>query len=466
MRWVCILFPDLPLEALAPPLETPAAVYQQRGSRKLLLVTNALAEKRGLHAGMGVPSALGLVPELTVLERKPDAEHAAIHDAACWAYRFGSPVTYDVQRHAIWVEVERSISLFGGWAALALRMKSPQDAPTYRKQWGVAPTQSCALLMASASGGFKHGILKKEQIAPSIGALSLDLLPLPADRIEILKGAGLQKIAEVLAIPRDALGRRVGKEALLALDRLLGLSPEVYRTFEPPDRYRRRFEFAEPVETTQAILFPLKMMVGEFCRYLYTRDVSVQDFALRMIDTRKRVAVHGLSLMSPSRDSARLLLVLKEKLDRIELIDGILEIVLEAERFEVASAIQDDLFGSAVAQGQSFLELKERLTARLGKHAVRQIAVSGDPRPEASTTEPGGPIIPATLHPPRPLWLLPHPHRIEPKRLLSPPERIERGWFIDNDAPRDYFMAQDEKDRVCWVYRNPNGEFYLHGYWG
>ena len=466
MRWVCILFPDLPLEALAPPLEIPAAVYQQRGSRKLFLVTNALAAKRGLHAGMGVPSALGLVPELIVLERKLDAERAAIHDAACWAYRFGSPVTFDAQRHAVWIEVERSISLFGGWAALALRMKSPQDAPTYRKQWGVAPTQACAYLMASASGGFKHGILRTDQIAPSIGALSIDLLPFAPDRIETLKGAGLSKIAEVLAIPRDALGRRIGKDSLLALDRLLGLTPEVYRTFEPPDHYRRRFEFSEPVETTQAILFPLKMMIGEFCRYLYTRDVSVQDFALRMTDTRKRVSVHGLGLMSPSRDPARLLLVVKEKLDRITLIDGILEIVLEADRFAAATAIQDDLFGSAVAQGQSFLELKERLTARLGKDAVRQIAVSGDLRPESSTTEPGGNVVSPTLHPPRPLWLLPRPRRIEPKRLLSPPERIERGWFIDSDAPRDYFMAQDAKDRVCWVYRNPDGEFYLHGYWG
>jgi len=141
--------------------------------------------------------------------------------------------------------------------------------------------------------------------------------------------------------------------------------------------------------------------------------------------------------------------ILKERLDRIALIDGILEIFLEADRFAAATAIQDDLFGSAVAQGQSFLELKERLVARLGQHASRQIPVSGDPRPEAATTEPGGPLIPPTLHPPRPLWLLPCPRRIEPKRSLSPSERIARGWFIDSDAPRDFFMAQDEKDRVC-----------------
>lgn len=465
MRWVCIYFPDLPLEALAPPLETPAAVYQTRGNRKLLLVTNSIANQRGLGAGMGLPSALGLVPELTALERRPDAERDAIHGAACWAYRFGSPVTLDAQRHALWVEVGNSLKVFGGWKPLARKMASPDGAPPFRKQWGVAPTLACAYLMANANGGFKHGILGKDQIVQAISPLPVELLPLPQDRIAILRGAGLTQIAEVLNIANDALGRRLGKEALRALDQLFGRTPEVFKPFEIPARYRRPFEFSDPVETTEAMLFPLRMMIDEFCRYLYTRDASAQEFTLRMIDSRKRVSTHTVGLMSPSRDPARLLLVLKEKLDRIQIEDGILEIVLEADRFEEANVIQDDLFGSAAVVGQRFTELKERLTARLGKEVVRQIAVSADARPEAATCAPSKEVIPGDHHPPRPLWLVQRPRRVTPTRLLTPPERLELGWFDGDDAPRDYFIAQDERNRVCWVYRNPQGEYFLHGYW-
>lgn len=465
MRWVCILFPDLPLEALAPPQDVPVAVWQQQGNRKLLHIANALADKRGIHPGMGLPNALGLVPELIALERKPEAEAAAIHDAACWAYRFGSPVTLDAARHAVWVEVEKSLKLFGGWSSTARRMKLSDDAPGYRKLWGIAPNLAGAYLMATANAGFRHGILTLDDIVTAIGALPLDLLPLADKAMSILKDAGLRRIEEVLSIPRDALGRRIGKEALLSLDRLLGRAPDAFVSFQPPDHFRRRFEFSDPVETTEALLFPLKMMIGEFCRYLYSRDVSVQDFVLRMIDSRKRVDVHIVSLMSPSREPARLLLILKEKLDRITITDGILEIFLEADRFEEANAIQDDLFGSSVAVGQRFTELTERLAARLGKQAVRQIAVSADLRPEAATVNPGSHAIEGTSHPPRPLWLLPRPRRVVPKRILSTPERIELSWFDGSDAPRDYFMAQDERDRVCWVFKDIDGQYFVHGYW-
>lgn len=465
MLWVCVLFPDLPLEALAPPSDRPVAVWQTRSNRKLLVSCSGSATQRGLHPGMGLPSALGLVPDLVAMERKPDAEQAAMRDAACWAYRFGAPVTLDAQRHAVWVEVERSVSLFGGWSALARRMKAPEDAPQYRKQWGLAPNITAAYLMALARGGFRQGIFAPERVAVTISSLPLALLPLPAEALEILSGAGLQRIGEVLAIPRDGLGRRIGKDALAVLDRLTGQIPDAYESFVPPDRYRRRFEFSDPVETTQALLFPLKMMIGEFCRYLYSRDVSVQSFSLRMTDSRKRVSEHTVGLMAPSRDPARLLMVLREKLDRITLIDGILEVILQADRFEEANAIQDDLFGGNVAMGQRFQDLMERLTARLGKDAVRQLAVSGDLRPEAAMTAPGKLTVPATHHPPRPLWLLPRPRRVTPKRLLSLPERIELGWFDGDGAPRDYYMAQDEHDRVCWVFKDQAGDYFVHGYW-
>lgn len=465
MLWVCIYCPDLPLEALAPPLDTPAAVYQQSGNRKLLLVTNTLATQRGLQPGMGLPSAQGLVPELCVLERKPEAERAALEGAACWAYRFGSPVTLDAGAHALWVEVGHSLKLFGGWRALALQMKSPEGAPPYRKHWGVAPTRACAFLLARINADFRRGVQQVDQIPQTVGPLPLDLLPLVPAHIEVFRGAGLRRIGEVLAIPHDALGRRIGKDALLSLDRLLGRAPELFEAYQLPARYRRAFEFSDPVENVEAMLFPIKMMLGEFCRYLYTRDASVQEFALQLIDSRKRVSTHPIGLMSPTRHPARLLLVLREKLDQIELRDGVLEIVLLAERFEEATALQDDLFGSAQAVGQRYTELRERLAARLGQEAVRQIAVSADLRPEAAITEPGKSLVPGTHHPPRPLWLLPEPRPITPKRLLSPPERLELGWFEGEAIPRDYYLAQDQRDRVCWVYRNPKGEFLLHGYW-
>ena len=470
MHWLCIRFPDLSLEALAAPVDKPAAIIEVAGNKKRLLALNDLALKRGLQPGMSLPSALGLLPELVTYPRNPVAEDDALHSAACWAYRFGSPVTVSSHQKAVWVEVGNSLELFGGWWNLAAAVRNAKADLPRRMYFGAAPTMRCAYLLTFSEAGLDAPILRARDIPHILGPLPIRLLPLPYDARKLLHEVGLKTISEVLAIPTDSLTRRIGKEPFNDLQRLLGKATETWESFEPPQSYCRRFEFAEPTDHTEALLFPLKMMLGEFANYLCSRDVTVQQFSLRLIDSRKRVRVYPIGLMSATRNPARLLLILKEQVDRIELDDGVIEMALEAERFEPATAIQDDLFGSAANLCERFTELRERLAARLGVDAVRQIAVSPDQRPEHSMSEPttGSRInpVPGTHHPSRPLWLLPQPRRLIPRQLLSPPERLELGWWDGTQQARDYHLAEDESGRVCWVYREPGSvDWYLHGLW-
>jgi protein ImuB len=83
---------------------------------------------------------------------------------------------------------------------------------------------------------------------------------------------------------------------------------------------------------------------------------------------------------------------------------------------------------------------------------------------------------------PRPLWLLPEPiplaeqqHRPvygTPLTLLSGPERIESGWWDNQWAERDYFIARDEQHALLWIFRPrvPDAavrdRWYLHGKFG
>lgn len=463
MPWICALFPDLPLEALAVAPDRPAAVCEQAGRGRWLHGVNAEAARRGLRPGMALPAAVARLPELIALARRPQAEREALNGLACWLYRFGTPVSVCPQRQAVWVQVGPSAHLFGGWDGLVGALLA--DLPAYRAQFGVAPTLGCSLLLAVADAGLQQPVRQTGDIARAIAGLPLGLLPFDDQALRLLAGAGLRRIGEVLALPADALGRRLGGPAMLALDRLLGRAPEAWEAFVPPARYRRRVEFGDPVDNTEALLFPLKMMLGEFAAYLRARDGAVQNFVLRLRDSCRRVSAHPVGLMSPTRDPARLLRVLREQLERVRIEDGILELCLEADRFEPAAAIQDDLFGSSAMLGQQLLELRERLAARLGKDAVRQIAVSPDRRPAAAMTDPGPATVSGAHHPPRPPWLLAQPQRVVPARLLGAPERIELGWW-EGEAARDYFLAQDRAGRVCWMYRDlQDGGFYLHGLW-
>jgi protein ImuB len=83
----------------------------------------------------------------------------------------------------------------------------------------------------------------------------------------------------------------------------------------------------------------------------------------------------------------------------------------------------------------------------------------------------------------RPAWLLPEPEPLperesrpwldgRPLQLLLGPERLETGWWDDEPAQRDYFIAQAADGALVWIYRDRlpplegAGGWYLQGRFG
>lgn len=463
MLWLCIHLPALPLEGLAPLADGPVAVVEQEGARRRLIAVNASAAARGVQAGLSVPAALGLAPELKLLPRDAQAERQALETTACWAYGLGTPVTLDPASCAVWVEIRRSLRLFGGWPALRRHIAGEAGVLAYTTQYGVAPTLAAAALLARGGMGLARPLSRRGDIHLCVRDWPLHLLSLPAEATAVLHGSGLRRIGQVLSLPRDALGRRFGAAVPLLLERLLGRSAEAWQAFEPPAVYRRRFELPGSVESTEALLFPLRKLLGDFALYLRARDVAVQRFRLRFAGSRERMATLDIGLLAPSRDPQRLWLVLRERLEKVTLAEPVLELHLEADRFESATAAQGDLFGGG-AQGEALAELEERLLARLGAGAVHRLHVAADHRPEQAWSTQTQSA--QAQHPPRPLWLLREAKPLPLPRLLGPPERIECGWWDGRPQARDYHLAQDESGRRLWVYRElGSSQWRLQGLW-
>ena len=84
---------------------------------------------------------------------------------------------------------------------------------------------------------------------------------------------------------------------------------------------------------------------------------------------------------------------------------------------------------------------------------------SACPQPPASTS--------AGL---RPLWLLPAPRPISAPRytLLGAAERIETGWWDGMPVRRDYYLARDADEVLCWIFESLDapGQWFVHGYFG
>ena len=52
-----------------------------------------------------------------------------------------------------------------------------------------------------------------------------------------------------------------------------------------------------------------------------------------------------------------------------------------------------------------------------------------------------------------------------PLKLMTPPERIDCGWWHRQDMRRDYYMALATTGALLWVYRDrAQGKWFLHGF--
>ncbi len=117
MRWVCILFPQLALDAVlrqrADP-EEPLALLTGPAQRRVLQAVNGPARALGLRPGQSMSAAQALSKGFATAEYDvADIEHWQQFLAA-WAYRFSSQVSVHYPR-ALVFEIESSLGLFGPW---------------------------------------------------------------------------------------------------------------------------------------------------------------------------------------------------------------------------------------------------------------------------------------------------------------------------------------------------------------
>jgi protein ImuB len=132
-----------------------------------------------------------------------------------------------------------------------------------------------------------------------------------------------------------------------------------------------------------------------------------------------------------------------------------------------------DLIDSRPAQALPWPQLRERLRARLGDDAVWRLAPAGDPRPERAWRRAGAGddalcAEPAPPRPPRPAWLLARPIALRDPhpRIVSGPERLESGWWDDDDARRDYYVVETAQGQRAWAFAplGEQGSWMLHGW--
>ncbi len=447
------------------------------------------------------------LPGLPVETHARDAadEAAMLARLAAWCGQFSSFVSIGAP-HALVLEAGGSLKLFGGIGRLAARIKSGLRALGFTARVAAAPTPLAAELLAWA--GKETFVAHASELPRALGALPVEVLPLGATQLRLLHGMGLRLIGDVMRLPRDGLARRLGPALVTALDRALGRHADARVPFVPPARFHARLELPAPTGNLEALAFALQRLLREMEGFLRARRAGVRAFRLRLFH-RKGVStlfpyrekgtdpfsgpsptIIEMPLLHCARDAAHLLKLARTRLESVALPETVEAIALDAAAIEALPErsrgfawgenryVSDPIFPTSLA----FIE---RLQARLGEAAVRNLECVADHRPERAyrarplknvasgpTKQPGRAAVFA-----RPLWLLREaiplamrdgrPCLDDALQLDANRERIESGWWDGQPIARDYFVARDRRGRRLWVYRDlAGGGWFLQGMFG
>jgi protein ImuB len=474
MLWTCLHFPDLPLRIFARAEIRPiAAVVSTASHRPDVLVANDAAQKRGIVSGMSIAAALGLDPEIAIHLRDECAEAAALKNIALWAGQWTSTIAIEPPANVL-LEISGCLNYFGGLSILLGRIDAGLAAIGFRALVATAPTAPAASLLARA--GCAIAIEEGADIEPALAALPVGLLDGADEVMDTLWGIGVRNVGDVLALPRDGFARRFGASLLDQIDRARGSMPDARALFVAPERYHGQLELPSPVEETEALLFAVRRLVVELAGFLHGRGAGVTRMRFDLVheDVPPTSIVIGLAA---TRQIEHMQNVLRERLSRLQLPDRVEAIRLVSEETAPLSGKEGELFQGSGKDGEAGTQLIERLRARLGENAVHALALHADHRPEhaaqasaqASVATKGAGKDPRSSSPVRPLWLFaePRPLGAEPAsselKLQSGPERIEAGWWDENEIGRDYFVGRDAQGAEVWLYRDRGGQWFVQG---
>ena len=478
MLWLALHFPMFGLEerlgALGgEPCEPAVLVEDNR-----VVQANERARQAAIGLGSTLATANSILPALKHFNRDPAAEHERLNSLAQMAYRY-TPKVSPAPPDALLLEVRGSLRLFGGVQALADKLAADCRRFGHEQSLAVAATPLAALMLARVG----DGLVPSRRLVPSraeqpvraaLRGVPLIHSDLPPRDLERLANMGITRIDELLELPGRELGKRFGPALIDYLARLTGQKADPRAFIEPLERFDSSVHLLEPVRGKDALLFPMRSLATELARWLARRSFATRRLTWTVTPLTGTPAVLTVEFAQPRRDDQSFLTLSKLKLAGTDLPEEAMSVSLRADFIAPFETARTDLWGMTAGNTATPAELVDLLAAKLGSDAVRDLRALDDHRPEyAWRTEQAGDskAVRATGSEPamgysRPLWLLdpPKPVDVGLFDLVSGPERIETGWWNSLGLVRDYYVALSKHGARCWLYREQNENWFLHGY--
>ncbi len=467
---------------LAPPGEAQLLVTAHKvGNRMLLAAVSPAARAQGISPGMPLTQARILVPALEVREAELEKDAALLERLALLAARRWTPRAAVSGVDGLWLDLAGVAHLFGGEDGLCRTILRTCARLGLSARIAVAGTLGAAHALARFSGA-PITLLPEGQEAGMLAPYPLAALRLEDDALAAASRLGIERVGELIAMPRPPLQRRFGSSLLRRLDQALGRIGEPLDPIIPEAPPKVTLTFAEPIGGAEAIAQAIGDAMARLVDELGRVGLGLRLLHLLCLRVDNRMEEAGIGTARASRDGPHLLRLLLPKIETIDPGFGIERLELIAARVEPLGAepIPSELQGAKPAP--DLTHLIDRLAGRLGARRLYRIGAVESDVPERGVRRLGPLAVPESwpawprparlLSPPEPLGgvmaLLPdRPPRLftwrgRPYRVTRAdgPERIYGEWWrrqAEAEAVRDYFQVEDEDGHRFWLFRKGDG---------
>lgn len=463
------------------PASLPLATTHRSGQRVVLASVCPQARALGLVPGMAATQARALLPALDLRPADPEGDAAFLRRLGLFAARRWTPRAALSGADGLWLDLGGVAHLFGGERAMCARILRFLARLGLEARIAVAGTLGAAYALAR-HGGEAVALCPPGGEADAIAGFPLSALRLDEAGSSAGRRLGLERVGDLLALPRAPLQRRFGSLLLTRLDQAIGHVPEPFEPIVPEDPPCATLRFAEPIGTAEAIGGAMEEALARLVEALEKNGLAVRSllFLCDRVDGTEQAVAIGTA--RATRDPRHLLRLLRPRIEEIDPGFGIERVRLLARRCEPLgpTPLPSGLAGEEPAP--DLVPLIDRLAGRLGARRLYRFSAVESDVPERSLRR-IGPLAEPVPWPrwPRPVRLLSPPERVDNVVALLPdlpprrftwrgrayrivradgPERIHGEWWkraAEADAVRDYFQVEDEHGARFWLFRRGDG---------
>jgi protein ImuB len=329
-------------------------------SGQKVLQACAQASSQGVQPGMRLKTALSLVADLAMVRADPQQEAQVLEDHARWLYRCAAHVTL-VPADGLLAEISSLQKLYGGLPAVWETVEQGLNERRLTAWLGIGHTPLAARLIARTGKG---------ECSADQGHMLRLLEQLPLVEAEFdtqactrFQRLGLNTLGRLFALPTAELAQRLGPKILAHSQKIQGSRPDPQAPWQPPHRFRQRADFAEDIEHSQGLLFPLQRILSELEEDMCWRQQETDSLNLLLCyrytePTRLHICTSG-----PEHRAEAFLNLIRLRLEQQPLQASVVSLILLVKRFigrEAASG--QDLLGETQDMNEAWHTLTTALS--------------------------------------------------------------------------------------------------------